>query len=223
MTEQDGLRPGSGSCDDTNCRRQPNGGHPSAAAAISRGLPHAVCGRQCRQGCRLHSRTEQGSTRIILASASPPSTDTFHEVGDTQVPFTIQAMSKPFVFALALDPLGAAAIEAVIGVEPSGDAFNSIWLNADNKPFNAMVNAGLSPASGLIVSARARARSSSSGRVLSRFAGRDLGVDEAVYASERATGDRNRAIGYLLAQFRGAAGRCRCRARRLFPPVLDPW
>jgi len=35
-------------------------------------------------------------------------------------------------------------------------------------------------------------------RELSRFAGRDLGVDEAVYKSESATGDRNRAIGYLL-------------------------
>ncbi len=121
-----------------------------------------------------------------------------YEVGDTQVPFTIQSMSKPFVFALALDSLGAAAIEAVIGVEPSGDAFNSIRLNADNKPFNAMVNAGAITCSGLIVSARGEGAFEFIRQGLSRFAGRDLGVDEAVYASERATGDRNRAIGYLL-------------------------
>ena len=49
-----------------------------------------------------------------------------YEVGDTRVPFTIQSMSKPFVFALALDALGAARVESAIGVEPSGDPFNSI-------------------------------------------------------------------------------------------------
>ena len=59
-----------------------------------------------------------------------------YEVGDTQIPFTIQSMSKPFVFALALDTLGAARVESVIGVEPSGDPFNSIRLNAENHPFN---------------------------------------------------------------------------------------
>jgi glutaminase len=121
-----------------------------------------------------------------------------YEVGDTDVPFTIQSMSKAFVFALALDSLGASKVEAVIGVEPSGDAFNSIRLNADNKPFNAMVNAGAITCSGLIATARGEGAFEFIRQGLSRFAGRELGVDEAVYASERATGDRNRAIGYLL-------------------------
>src|SRR5207244_13190822 len=44
-----------------------------------------------------------------------------YEVGDTSVPFTIQSISKAFVFALALDTLGAQKVESVIGVEPSGD------------------------------------------------------------------------------------------------------
>src|SRR5580698_11654649 len=43
-----------------------------------------------------------------------------YEVGDTRIPFTIQSVSKPFVFALALDTLGAARVEREIGVEPSG-------------------------------------------------------------------------------------------------------
>src|SRR6185437_15456695 len=73
-----------------------------------------------------------------------------YEVGDTRVPFTIQSMSKPFVFALALDSLGAAHVESVIGVEPSGDPFNSIRLNTENHPFNPMVNAGAIACSGLI-------------------------------------------------------------------------
>src|SRR3981189_1107849 len=65
-----------------------------------------------------------------------------YEVGDTRIPFTIQSISKAFVFALALDTLGAERVESVIGVEPSGEPFNSIRLNADNHPFNPMVNSG---------------------------------------------------------------------------------
>jgi glutaminase len=121
-----------------------------------------------------------------------------YEVGDTRVPFTIQSMSKPFVFALALDSLGASRVESVIGVEPSGDPFNSIRLNTDNHPFNPMVNAGAIACSGLIHEAKGAGAFEHIRRELSRFAGRDLDVDEAVYASESATGDRNRAIGYLL-------------------------
>src|SRR5882762_1869576 len=121
-----------------------------------------------------------------------------YEVGDTKIPFTIQSMSKPFVFALALDTLGAARVESAIGVEPSGDPFNSIRLNAENHPFNAMVNAGAIACSGLIHEAKGADAFECIRQALGRFAGRDLDVDEAVYASESATGDRNRAIGYLL-------------------------
>lgn len=121
-----------------------------------------------------------------------------YEVGDTKVPFTIQSMSKPFVFALALDTLGAARVESAIGVEPSGDPFNSIRLNAENHPFNPMVNAGAIACSGLIHEAKGDGAFDYIRQALGRFAGRELGVDEAVYASESATGDRNRAIAYLL-------------------------
>src|SRR5437016_2085876 len=121
-----------------------------------------------------------------------------YEVGDTQIPFTIQSMSKPFVFALALDTLGATRVESVIGVEPSGDPFNSIRLNAENHPFNPMVNAGAIACSGLIHEAKGGDTFEYIREALGRFAGRKLGVDEAVYASESVTGDRNRAIAYLL-------------------------
>ena len=121
-----------------------------------------------------------------------------YEVGDTRIPFTIQSMSKPFVFALALDTLGAARVESAIGVEPSGDPFNSIRLNTNNHPFNPMVNAGAIACSGLIHEAKGDGAFEYIRQALGRFAGRELGIDEAVYASESATGDRNRAIGYLL-------------------------
>jgi glutaminase len=121
-----------------------------------------------------------------------------YEVGDSRVPFTIQSISKPFVFALALDTLGAAHVESAIGVEPSGDPFNSIRLDADNHPFNPMVNAGAITCSALIHEAEGDGAFEYIRHALGRFAGRELDVDEAVYASESATGDRNRAIGYLL-------------------------
>lgn len=124
-----------------------------------------------------------------------------YDVGDCDASFTIQSISKPFVFALALEALGAEKVEAVIGVEPSGDAFNSIRLRPDNRPYNPMVNSGAIACSGLIQKARGNEAFECIRDALSRFAGRQLGVDEAVFASERETGDRNRAIAYLLRNY----------------------
>src|SRR5207245_9168711 len=104
----------------------------------------------------------------------------------------------PFVFALVLDTLGAARVESAIGVEPSGDSFNSIRLNADNHPFNPMVNAGAIACSGLIHEAKGDGAFEYIRQALGRFAGRELDINQAVFASESANGDRNRAIGYLL-------------------------
>ncbi|MBA1914345.1 glutaminase, partial [Escherichia coli] len=65
-------------------------------------------------------------------------------------------------------------------------------------PFNAMVNAGAIACSGLLHADKGDGAFDYIRHALGRFAGRALDVDEAVYASESATGDRNRAIGYLL-------------------------
>ncbi|MFZ5691893.1 MAG: glutaminase A [Pseudomonadota bacterium] len=124
-----------------------------------------------------------------------------YEVGDSAFPFTIQSVSKAFVFGLALELLGADHVESFVGVEPSGEAFNSIRLNAKNQPFNPMVNAGAIACSGLIYAARPDDAFELIRTVLGRFAGRELGVDEAVYQSEAATGDRNRAIGWMLRNY----------------------
>jgi glutaminase len=124
-----------------------------------------------------------------------------YEVGDSAVPFTIQSVSKAFVFALALDLLGEERVSAAIGVEPSGEAFNSIRLTNDNRPFNPMVNAGAIACSGLIHQAKGAAAFECIREKLSLFAGRDLGVDDAVHASETLTGNRNRAIAWLLRNY----------------------
>ena len=65
------------------------------------------------------------------------------EVGDCDRPFTIQLASKPFTFGMALEELGHQEVSRYVGVEPSGDAFNSISLQDEvNRPFNPMINTG---------------------------------------------------------------------------------
>jgi glutaminase len=124
-----------------------------------------------------------------------------YEVGDSRVPFTIQSVSKAFVFALALEMVGEERVSATIGVEPSGEAFNSIRLTNDNRPFNPMVNAGAIACSGLICEVDGKDAFEHIRTKLSQFAGRELAVDDAVHASETATGNRNRAIAWLLRNY----------------------
>src|SRR6201987_1040418 len=124
-----------------------------------------------------------------------------YEAGDSAVLFTIQSVSKAFVFALALELAGEERVSAAIGVEPSGDAFNSIRLTNDNRPFNPMVNAGAIACSGLIHQIDGNAAFERVREKLSQFAGRELGVDAAVHASEAQTGNRNRAIAWLLRNY----------------------
>ncbi len=125
-----------------------------------------------------------------------------YEVGDTRQPFTIQSISKPFVYALALQDHGADEVLAKIGVEPSGDAFNSISLSRDSgRPFNPMINAGAIAATGLVRGTTSDEKIERILALCSGCAGRSLSVDEAVYRSERDTGFRNFAIGFMLRNF----------------------
>ncbi|MDR3409245.1 MAG: glutaminase A [Methylovirgula sp.] len=122
-----------------------------------------------------------------------------HKVGDADHPFTIQSISKAFVYCLALELIGREAVLERVGVEPSGDAFNAIIFDPHtNRPFNPMVNAGAITVAGIIHDAVGAGAFDFILDRLSEAAGRRLTMDEAVYRSEADTGHRNRAIGHLL-------------------------
>lgn len=115
------------------------------------------------------------------------------------VPFTIQSVSKPFVYALALADSGSERVLARVGAEPTGDPFNSISLDqGSGRAYNPMVNAGAIVTANLVGGGSRAEQFQRILEGLSAFAGRPLSVDDAVFASERDTGDRNRAIAYLM-------------------------
>jgi glutaminase len=140
-----------------------------------------------------HERNQFG---ISLAALDG---DVFH-AGDDDHPFPLQSISKVFAYALALKDRGRDAVLQRVGVEPSGDAFNSIMFDEHNqRPFNPMVNAGALATSALL---RGGSPEETSDRVLElvrRLACNDqLAVNEDLFAREMATADRNRATAYLM-------------------------
>jgi len=105
-----------------------------------------------------------------------------YEVGDTRLRFSIQSVSKPLVFGVALEDAGRERVDQAIGVEPSGDAFNSISLEPHTgRPRNPMINAGAIATASLVAGATPAARLARVVDALSAYAGRPLDIDEAVF------------------------------------------
>ncbi len=122
--------------------------------------------------------------------------------GEWDKEFTIQSMCKPFAFQMALERHGLERTLKHVGVEPSGDAFNSIELDPKTtRPFNPMINAGAIAVASLIKKSPVESGVQAFVDQMSEAAGRNLRIDWDVMQSESQTGNRNRAIAYLMRNF----------------------
>ncbi|MGA9382236.1 MAG: glutaminase A [Phormidium sp.] len=123
-------------------------------------------------------------------------------VGDYQHLFTIQSISKVFVYGMALEEHGRDDVLSKVGVEPTGEAFNSIVLDEISKrPYNPMVNAGAIATTSLIKGCGPTERLNRMLDMFRRYIGHDIFIDISVFMSERTTGHRNRAIAHLMLNF----------------------
>lgn len=125
---------------------------------------------------------------------------TVHAVGDTDYEFSIQSVSKPFVFALVCQAIGEDEARDKLGVNNTGLPFNSVIAieRIEQGTSNPMVNAGAIAATSLAPGKTAAEKWQFIHTELSRFAGRTLTLNEAVYQSEAATNQRNKGIAKLL-------------------------
>jgi glutaminase len=123
-----------------------------------------------------------------------------YRTGHHDYAFPLHSISKVLAYGLALEDCGREAVLRHVGVEPSGDAFNSITFDEHNRrPFNPMVNAGALATSALISGdgpEEKALRVLALGRRLADNA--DLAVDDEVFEQEMRGADRNRATAYLM-------------------------
>lgn len=139
---------------------------------------------------------EQDAFAIALATVDGE----LVSVGDSDVPFPLQSISKVFAYALALEDHGSERVLQRVGVEPSGESFRVISFDErHNRPHNPMVNAGALVTSDLV---RGRDADEKFERILASmrlYAGNPaLEVDQETFKAELRTTDHNRAIAYLM-------------------------
>jgi len=185
-------------------------------ALVSTGnLPmHSEIQRLVTEAYELYRDDDSGAVADyipVLAKASPalfgiavvgPWGRSF-EIGDVATLFSIQSVSKPFVFALVCDTLGYEAARVRLGVNSTGFPFNSLMaieLNAE-RTMNPLVNAGAIATTSLAPGATLEEKWDSIRERLSLFAGRELSINAEVYASESATNLRNQGIAHLLRSY----------------------
>lgn len=126
-----------------------------------------------------------------------------YSAGEAQFPFTIMSVSKPFVFALVCQAHGAEQARQKLGVNSTGLPFNSIMAIELNpgRLTNPMVNPGAIATTSLAPGATSEAKWEFIRQGLARFAGRELSLNEEVYASAAASNQRNHVIARLLASY----------------------
>jgi glutaminase len=124
--------------------------------------------------------------------------------GDVAARFSIQSISKVFTLASVLETSGAKAVLDKLGVDATGQAFNSILAieQHQGKEMNPFVNPGAIAATSLVAGNTAEEKWARILAIHEAFAGRKLDIDEEVFQSEAATNERNQAIAKLMHAYR---------------------
>lgn len=143
-----------------------------------------------------HANTQEFGISITTVHG-----ETF-SVGST-AQFSMQSVSKPFTYALALEDHGPEFLMTKIGVEPTGNAFNSLveLEEKSHRPYNPMINSGAITASSYIKGQDGPERLRRILKLFEDFLGHKVHVDMSVFLSEKKTAHRNRAIAHLLRHF----------------------
>lgn len=138
-----------------------------------------------------------------LGAAVCTTSGNIYSTGDDDVEFTIQSISKPFAYALAIEECGLEEVLDTVGLEPSGESFNELSLGRDKRPMNAMINAGAIAVNQLIngEDSEVDERVEKIREVFSNLAGRQLVVDEKSAETELEGADRNLSIAHMLRSY----------------------
>lgn len=120
--------------------------------------------------------------------------------GESEERFPLHSISKVFTYALALEDNGRAATQARLGVEPSGDPYNSVTFDeVHHRPHNPMINSGALVAAALV---HGRDRDERVARLVERlraFAGNpEIDVDRDILAAQLRATDHNLGLAYLM-------------------------
>ena len=122
------------------------------------------------------------------------------KAGDADVEFSIMSVAKPFVFALMCGVHTPNTVAQFVGLNATGKKFNSVAAIEDHFDgrTNPMVNPGAIATTSMAPGDNVEEKWRFIHEGLSRFAGRELQIDEEIFASASATNSINRAIGDLL-------------------------
>ncbi|MEO1181299.1 MAG: glutaminase A [Cyanobacteria bacterium J06636_28] len=161
-----------------------------------------------------HGATDEGQVAAYIPELSKANPDWFgisvvttdgqvFNVGDTAQKFTIQSISKIFSYGLALEDHGREVLLEKVGVEPTGDPFNSMIRldEGSHRPYNPMINAGAIATTSLLSGDSPTDKLNRMLNMFERYTGHDVFIDMPTFMSERATGHRNRAMAHLMLNF----------------------